>query len=212
MNSAIVNRQQEKVEQLADPSTSNKPLFYIQPGGSIPFTLVYATGFYSIPLQEQTVYEISRIRVVVYFFMDEAGAGFAFPRWEQFAINLYITAYLSDANGNVQNRLFNNLEVNITDGITESGISFKEPFIFKTSASNGIYLRLITDGSRSIFTQLTNIVLPPPAGLIGVTVYGQVILEGRSYSYVKELEDAKINEQAKIASGIETDNVVEIDI
>jgi len=210
MESNIVNRKQEQIEQLYDPD--NDELMFIQPGGSLPFSLNLIGNTIFIPIKSNRVYNINQIRIVVYLFFDEEGTGVAYPKWEQFAMILNLTADIVDANFNpVGLSLFNKLKTDITDGIT-SNIIFNQPFIFKTTSTSGSLIRLQIDPTGSVFTSLSGITIPPPAGLIGITVKGTIFLEGVSYSLNMGAIDEQKNESTAAAAGIEVDNAIDIDI
>lgn len=211
MQSNLKNRSNEQVVQLFDPDNNN--LMYIQPGGSVPFLLVLAGNTLYIPLSPAMYYNINRIRIILYAFTDEAGTGVAFPKWEQFAIKFSLTLNLTDVGGSVIQTLIRDLRTDITDGIT-SDIIFKEPFNFQTSAGSdtGVFLQVQIDPTGSIFNTLTGMVVPPPAGLIGITVLGSIFFEGVSYSLPAGQIDAQKIIDDNAAAGVSIDNILEIDI
>lgn len=210
MESNITNRQQEQVVQLYDPD--NDELMFIQPGGSLPLNLVLAGNGLFIPLKQSMIYNINRIRIVVYLFMDEDGTGIAYPKWEQFSMNLSLDAAIVDANFNpIGKSLFENMRADITDGIT-SDLIFNEPFIFKTSSSSARWLRLIVDPTGSVFTSLSGIVLPPPAGLVGVTIKGRISLEGVYYGINLGGGDETRYEEKASEAGLDVNNAIDIEI
>lgn len=137
----------------------------------------------SADLKPRVQYEINRIDVYLTHFNNPvAPAAVAYPKWEQFSFNSVLQANLSSG-GKIYKPLFNELMFFTPDGISAT-LAFTEPFIFRTdetqATTNQMSIKFSDNGS--IFTTLSGITVPPPAGE-AIELWGMVSFTGVSYDF-----------------------------
>jgi len=209
MKSNVFNRENFLVEQLVPDG--NEKLLYILPGGTIPFNLNFTGGNFVLDLRPNAVYEISRIRLITYFFQDTVNDTYAFPDWEQFHIGLNIDAFLCDTNNNPKTTLFTDMAFDLNNGFPEK--IFEVPFVFRTDNSSNQRLLINTKNKDSYFTTISGFTIPP-AGAPNepIVIYGQVTLEGVSYSLIQDTVDAQKLQSVNAEAGIEVNNAIDVEI
>lgn len=168
MQSSVNNRYNQKVEQLSAHTS------FVGFGNG---TITPAANLL-LPLNITRQYEIHRIRIILCdFFNNTAPGSYAFPKFEQFVVNLKLNCFLGPTATALQKMLFSGLQVSIIDGIT-CDIVFKEPFVFQTSDSSYSNLIVAFEDDTSIPDNLTGY---PPVFPNVITAEGLISFEGISY-------------------------------
>ncbi|RPI18739.1 MAG: hypothetical protein EHM58_04530 [Ignavibacteriae bacterium] len=171
MKSNISNIRGERIEQLSDYGTILK---IVDDGAG---SVAYGSGSLAFTLESNRVYEIRKIYFKISHFVNLLN--YAFPKYEQFALNIKVTATLRDVNSNIIKILFNDLVACTSDG-DYYFYALKEPFIFDTNNIDVRYLAFVIYDNTSVFVNLTGMAVPP-VGLEEILIKGNGILEGISY-------------------------------
>lgn len=131
-----------------------------------------------IQLELNQLYVINRIKFGLGVFKLPLVAGYMFPNYEQFWLNLKITCTISDVNGNSPQQLFSGFGVQFTDGYQYEKV-FQEPFVFKTDTNyNYLYFVIENNSPSSVVSTLST---PVPPGGNSIDIIGSFSLEGVQY-------------------------------
>ena len=175
MNSSINNIANQKVEKLDYTGV------ILQLASSGP-TLIYNHAIATFFVNPQRIYEIHRMNIVIDNFIDLDTDTYAFPRFEQFALGLSISADLGYVKGIIPTpvkiiSLFSDMRYHTSDGISHQYV-FKEPYIFNTANQLLKNLFLTFTNDQSVFVTLDSFTMPPASE---ININGLVSLEGISF-------------------------------
>ena len=151
---------------------------------SIADTGLITTTTVLIPLENQKLYVIDRIKFILTYFNNSNLNTYAFPKFEQFVLGFLLKATLGTTNNQNAMQLFSQMQFLTTDGISDTFV-FNEPFTFRTdnSAETNLYLEFTNSGS--VVTALGGVVVPPAAGQT-ININGGITLEGYSVNSSNE--------------------------
>lgn len=138
----------------------------------------YNPAYVKFKLNPDRVYYIDRMVITMDLFRNTVLPAYAFPKYEEFALELIIDGDLGDVNIK-QNPLFKQMAWGTSDGITNHRL-FCEPFMFNSSNSLKPYLWLTFNDNGSTIISLTNIPIPPFGNQV-VEFMALITLEGVSY-------------------------------
>lgn len=173
MNSNIYNTAGQVVEQLSGVST----FLNLQNDGAGNLTIGGGAVTLGILVGQQ--YEIHRMQIVLTNFQDPDTQVLAFPKFEQFGLQMFIESFVGTS-GSILQRLFNTMMYASSDGISGQ-YWFKEPFIFQTNDSSDVQLNFVFSNAGSVFSsKLGSMDVPPPLGHT-INVNGVILLEGLRY-------------------------------
>ena len=209
MESNLVNREQEQIEQLYAYDGVFLEIANDGFGG-----VAYNQGEINIrPLRPGFIYEIKKIKVGLRYFLNTIDAAIAYPLWEQFALTVKIKAdIVRQTPFAVMDNLFAGLMYSTGNGEMPE-VTYEVPYIFQTSqvSRDPIYIRAIIENLDSRFTSISGMTIPP-IPTFPIYVRGYIILEGVSYPIGMGGADEKKYEEKASEAGLDVDNAIDIDI
>lgn len=152
--------------------------------------IIYNDGAASIPLASSRQYQISEIRLMLDLFENTDTNKRAYPKFEQFAFEVAISASVGNSANTGRQPLFNSLLFGTSDGISDT-LVIREEFKFQTNAydDNLLIFNFTNNGCR-VDSFTTGIIVPPAAGQV-INIRGLIKVEGLSYPIDKA--DNEIN-------------------
>lgn len=209
MESNLVNRQQEQIEQLYAYDGVFLEIADDGAGG-----VAYNQGEINIrPLRPGFIYEIKRVKVGLRYFLNTIDNVVAYPPFEQFALTVKIKAdIVRQTPFAVMDNLFAGLMYSTTNGQLPEA-TYEVPFIFQTSqvSRDPIYIRAIIENLDSRFTSISGMTIPP-VPTFPIYIRGYIIFEGVSYPIGMGGADEKKYEEKASEAGLDVDNAIDIDI